>query len=156
VKKTLLIFTGISVVALVVALVILGDTLAFRSFAIGFGIFAANLLLWTVVVKELLDSAAYASLAQQKAGVEDMPDARRPEEPPLASAAGEGSDAETKPPPSNRGLVVMVVGMALKVVLLGGGIYVCLAVFRLLAIYFVGGLAAGLAFLAVAGYWSRK
>lgn len=157
-KKTLLFFAGLSCLSLAFWLMVTGWTPELSSFAVGQGIFAANLVLWTVIVRELLESAAYSARAQREAEqdallsepTEAALDKSREDDPPEADTNGDDQ------PSKSRGQGLIVAGMAMKVALLGGGIYLCLAVFKLLPIYFVGGMAAGLAFFAVASYFSRK
>lgn len=149
-KKTLLLFFLSSSFILGAWGIIGGFQSHFLAFALGLGVFAGNLVLWTIVVRELLTSAAYAGEALQSAG-EAPPPSEAGVTPGPADPAG--SDNRTD---GSRPVAILVTAMLVKLLLLGGGVYLCLAIFKLAPFYFVGGLAAGLGLFAVAAFVASR
>ena len=158
VRRILIFYGGFCSTFVALWVWLLGLTPEFKAFFFGLAIFTANLWLWIIVVRELLNSAANSSLIL----AEPLPDLRSADdsETPVPEALSgtdisnstseSGNDSRAK---GRQGL--MVLGMVLKLALLGGGFYICLAVLKIQPIYFVSGFGAGLVFLAVAGYAIR-
>jgi hypothetical protein len=135
-----------------------GITPEFKAFSSGIGIFSVNLALWIIIVRELLNSAADSAEtlleSLNKLGSVDVPETSVSEardETDASISTWESGNSERKK--GRQGL--MILGMALKLIILGGGFYICLAVLKLQPIYFVVGFGSGLAFLAVATYSIR-
>jgi hypothetical protein len=141
VRKTLLTFCAISVVVLAFWGILGGIKQEFIAFSAGLSIFTANLILWTIVVRELLGSAAHAaeSIIQAEKSVESASEEPNPQ-----------------PSETNHSVGILISGMVAKLVILVGGVYLCLAVLKLLPYYFVGGLIAGLGLFAVVGYLVKR
>lgn len=156
--RSTLIFSGLSSVSVAAVFGTWGWTPEVASYAVGLIIFTANLILWTVIVRELLDGAAHSAQMRYETELASQLSQAPFKQPEVGS--GEGRSETEKDPespgPQKRGQGLIITAMALKVSILGGGIYVCLAVFKLLPIYFAGGLAAGLGFFAVASFVGRK
>ena len=140
-RKTLLTFCSISLAFLTLWALLGGIRQEFVAFSAGLSIFTANLILWTIVVRELLGSAAHAA------------------ETIIHSEEVHESDPEVQNPQhskNNHSVGILVSGMVAKLVILVGGVYLCLAVLKLLPYYFVGGLIAGLGLFAVVGYLVKR
>lgn len=158
VNRKSILYGCLSLAAIAVHAWLLGVSPEFKAFSMGIGIFSVNLWLWIIVVRELLNSAADSAES-----LRDYLQERRSShltETFVADSHGENdpanSTSESGKADHNKGRKnLMILGMGLKLVLLGGGFYVCLAVFKFQPIYFVAGFGTGLAFFAVASYGIR-
>ena len=158
VKNKVIIYAGLSLAATAICAWLNGITPEFQAFSLGIGIFSVNLWLWTIIVRELLNSAADSAqtLLESLNELEsvDLPETSETESRNETDAGNSTSESENAGRnKGRRGL--MILGMALKLVVLGGGFYICLAVLKFQPIYFVAGFGAGLASLAVATYAIR-